>query len=375
MTTVHDVAGAGPGTHALVIGVGSYHHLLGGTGTSLDNPYGLGQLGSPPISALRVAEWLLNELHNPEAPLASLEVLISSPAPAVVATPSGPVTVEPATMTNIASAASRWFARADEHAENVAVFYHCGHGLESTDLALLAQDFGAPGGAPIRPWEFAYNFHRTYRGMAQCKARGQFYFIDACRQVSADVLAFDGRDLQVLAAPQLRGNNTRSAPILYASARESRAFAQTDGVSRFTGALLAALSSNGTERRAGTWRVSSEILGRAVLARIQLGNIPGVPAQQCVVGGESTGPVALHTITGNPQVPVLVTAATAPASTSLEFRRNGESSPGTTLVGPPPWRQDVPAGTYTIVARDGTSVVADLGEDWVLPPIYERELT
>ncbi|RYP87302.1 hypothetical protein EKO23_06815 [Nocardioides guangzhouensis] len=375
MTTVHEVAGAGPGTHALVIGVGSYDHLLGGSHTLLDNPYGLGQLGSPSISALSVAEWLLNELYNPAAPLASLELLISAPTPAVVATPNGPMTIEPATMTNIANAASRWFARADAHAENVAVFYHCGHGLESADLALLAQDFGAPGGAPIRPWEFAYNFHRTYRGMAQCKARGQFYFIDACRQVSADVLSFDGRDLQVLVAPKLRGSNLRSAPILYASARESRAFAQTDGVSRFTEALLAALSSNGTERRGGIWRVSSEILGRAVLARIQLGNLPGIPEQLCVVDGESAGPVTLHSLNGNPQIPVHVRAATAPPTTSLEFRRSGETVSGTTLVGPPPWRHDVPAGTYTIVARDGAATIADLGEDWILPPVYERELT
>ena len=34
---VHDVAVAGPATHALVIGVGDYPHLNGGSGQRTDN--------------------------------------------------------------------------------------------------------------------------------------------------------------------------------------------------------------------------------------------------------------------------------------------------------------------------------------------------
>jgi hypothetical protein len=374
MTTVYELAGTAPGTHALVIGVGSYDHLLGGTGTMLDNPYGLAQLGSPPLSALRVAEWLLNDLHNPDAPLASLEVLVSATTAAVLQTPSGPVTVEAATMSNIKAAAARWFQRADSDPENITIFYHCGHGLESSDLALLAQDFGSPGGTPATPWDCAYNFHRTYLGMSRCAARGQFYFVDACRQVSADALEFDGLDLATLVAPRLRGNSPRSAPILFASARESRAFAPTDDISRFAKALLAALSSNGNERRGGVWQVSSDSLGKAVLARVRLGNLPGVPPQACVVDGESVGPVTLHTLGGPPDVPVVVTDASAPPSTSLEFWRTGDQTPNRVLVGPSPWRDDVRAGTYTLVARDGGATFADLGEDWVVPPVYELEV-
>lgn len=374
MTTVLDIGGTDPGTHALVIGVGSYDHLLGGKELLLDNPYGLKQLGSPPISALRVAEWLLGSLQNAKAPLASLEVLISAPTPATITTKSGPVEVEPATMANIADAASRWFDRANTNPNNVTFFYHCGHGLQSADLALLAQDFGAPGGDPAAPWARAYNFERSYRGMARCAARAQIYLVDACRQVSADALNFDGQDLQTLVAPKLRGNLLRSAPILYATAREARAFAATDQASRFAAALLTALSSSGMERLNGTWRVTTDSIGKAVRTCIRLGNGPNTPDQECVVSGEAAEPVTLHTSAGNPQVPVIVTAVDTPPSSALEFWRAGEPTPRTTVAGPSPWRHDLVAGTYSIMVRDGQVPIVDLGEDWILPPAYEREL-
>lgn len=374
MTTVRKVDGAAPGTHALVIGVGTYDHLIGGSGLLLDNPYGLKQLGSPPISALHVAEWLLGSLQNAAAPLASLEVLISAPAPVTMTTPQGPVPIEPATMANIAEAAQRWFKRANSNPDNVAFFYHCGHGLQSSDLALLAQDFGAPGGDPAAPWARAYNFERTYRGMAHCAARAQVFLVDACRQVSADVLNFDGQDLQTLVAPKLRGNALRSAPILYATAREARAFAATDQASRFAAALLAALSSSGMERFNGKWRVTTDSIGRAVRTCVRLGNGPTTPQQDCVVAGEAAEPITLHTSGSNPQVPVVVTASGAPSSSSIEFRRPGDAIPMTVVAGPAPWRHDLAAGTYSIVVKDGQLTVVDIGEDWILPPAYEREL-
>jgi hypothetical protein len=60
LTVLND--GRGPRTHAIVIGIGGNEHLKGGTGTPLPNllQYGnLGQLTSPPRSALAVADALL----------------------------------------------------------------------------------------------------------------------------------------------------------------------------------------------------------------------------------------------------------------------------------------------------------------------------
>ena len=58
---VHDAAVAGPATHALVIGVGDYPHLNGGTKKRTDQHDGMEQLTSPPISARQFASWLLSD--------------------------------------------------------------------------------------------------------------------------------------------------------------------------------------------------------------------------------------------------------------------------------------------------------------------------
>jgi Caspase domain len=379
VTTVLDRGTAAPGTHALIIGVGTYDHLLDGPGPMLDSPYGLKQLGSPPMSAKKFAEWLLTDLRNNTAPLASVEVLISSTTPTSVSVPGvGHVAVEAANMENILAAGDRWFARANALSENVAVFYHCGHGLQSSDLALLAQDFGAPGGAPARLWSNAYSFDQTYRGMGACKANGQFFFVDACRQTSADLLNFDGLSLQTLADPVLRGNNaTRNAPILYATAREAQAFAQSDKVSRFTDALILALGSNGSSKSQGRWRISNDTLGLGVIKRIEFGNVEGVPHQDCVLDGESSGTTVLHELDATPAVPSVLkvgpTTGTLAAAT-LAFHLNDNPMADLTASGPSPWTLDVLAGSYSVKAVDGPQVLLDLPGEWVLPPAYERDM-
>lgn len=377
MTTVVDTKAPGPGTHALVIGVGVYDHLINGPGTRLDTPFGLGQLGSPPLSATRFANWLMGEMSNDEAPLASLEVLISAPNPVMLTRPDGTeVEIEPAKMANINAAVERWKAQAETHSENITVFYHCGHGLESADLILLAQDFGAPGGAPAQIWTNAYNFDSTYLGMASWKAHGQFFFVDSCRIVDQTVLNYGVATSAPLVAGMLRGQNTtRDAPKVLATVREARAYALTDGVSRFTTALIDALESNGARRRAdGTWKVTAGTVGEAVVARVELGNVDGVPFQTCEANGQVTGgKAAMHTLSGIPRVPMRVVGNGLPPTTSLEFRKPG-ISPALTAGGPSPWRLEAQAGTYELCVLDGAIVVADHPEEFIIPPVYERNL-
>ncbi|HET6478699.1 MAG TPA: hypothetical protein VFG35_01480 [Actinoplanes sp.] len=63
-------------THALVIGVSAYDHLPSvGAG-----PFGLSQLGSTAIGAYRFAVWLRDHYRNPDAPLATIRLLLSPSA-------------------------------------------------------------------------------------------------------------------------------------------------------------------------------------------------------------------------------------------------------------------------------------------------------
>src|SRR6266850_4512990 len=73
-----------PGAHALVIGVGQYPHLLGGDADIIEDPMGLRQLESPPVSAKVFTHWLIPKVDpqqaqfsNPDAPLATVDLVLS----------------------------------------------------------------------------------------------------------------------------------------------------------------------------------------------------------------------------------------------------------------------------------------------------------
>src|SRR5947199_9944041 len=67
-----------PGTHAVVIGIGRYPWLVGGKAKPrFAQNDGMAQLTSPPASARAFATWLLETYENPEAPLVSLDLLLS----------------------------------------------------------------------------------------------------------------------------------------------------------------------------------------------------------------------------------------------------------------------------------------------------------
>lgn len=129
------------GTHVLIVGVGEYPCLLGGDSVRLlDKPMGLGQLSSPPLSAVALADWFIGRqtlgpevdepvgFHNPNAPLASVEMLVS-PGLSYQCRDCTNVAVEPTTRDNIDCSYGAWVERAKSHAGNIAVFYFCGHGI------------------------------------------------------------------------------------------------------------------------------------------------------------------------------------------------------------------------------------------------------
>jgi hypothetical protein len=144
---VRDAAVAGPATHALVIGVGAYPHLNGGTKKRSNRHDGMEQLISPPISARMFASWLMSEFSQPNKPLASVALLLSEAAPSPFVDPNNPnnsVVVAEADSSNVRLAIQHLFRRGDENADNLLVFYFCGHGIAAgTDTALLLADYGA----------------------------------------------------------------------------------------------------------------------------------------------------------------------------------------------------------------------------------------
>ncbi|RCR71261.1 caspase family protein [Larkinella punicea] len=254
-----------PQTHAFVIGVGAYRHLPeGDLYNTKPAPFtmGLGQLTSPPISAKAFTDWLISTHRNLDAPLGSIELLIS-PAGQYKSPNGNNIPVEAATFSNIADAFDRWVARCDESKQNVALFFFCGHGLDYMTTTLLTEDFGASSG---RPWENAIDFTTTYTGMIDCQAETQIFFLDACREANKESLKSEGYKPRPLKTSQKTQFPPRAAPIFKSSLQGGTADAIQEEVSFFTQELIRTLNNFGAEDQVEDfWRVTPESLSKGLM--------------------------------------------------------------------------------------------------------------
>lgn len=264
---VHDVAVAGPATHALIIGVGAYPHLNGGAGKRTADHDGMEQLTSPPVSAREFAAWLVSEFHHPDKPLASVALLLSEAAPTPFVDPTDGAkifAVAEATSTHAENAIKAFFKRGDQDVGNQLIFYFCGHGIgQGTDTALLLADYGED---ELNALRGAIDFRILRLGMNRCKAANQIYFVDACRS-STDTLieAAGNAGLVVIAAgPRPHGLEPRRAPVFYATHNGFKAYALPGQATIFTDALLQGLRDLGADDDMGDWRVTTGKLQTAV---------------------------------------------------------------------------------------------------------------
>jgi hypothetical protein len=120
-----DPGASTPQAHALLIGVGKYPHLIGGTGPLAINHFNMGQLPSPPASAQAMANWLIDKrttTHlNLNVPLGTVELLLS---PTTYTDPAGMVhIVDDATFANISTAFQSWLTRCNRNPDNIGIFY------------------------------------------------------------------------------------------------------------------------------------------------------------------------------------------------------------------------------------------------------------
>ena len=376
MTTLLHDDGNGPATHLFAIGVGAYRHLAGGS-EPLEHLAGvrLAQLSSPPRSARTITDWFLRELHNPEAPLGSVELLVS-PAESYEMPDGRDVDVEPATIANIKVAFDRWWDRCDGHEDNVAVFYFSGHGLMREIVALLAEDFGS---SPQRPFESSVDFTMTFEGMARCKAGRQLYLVDACRQVMHSTLPLQRIDATALSIGEFRREGRREAPILYASAEDDRAYALRGRPTRLAEALVRSLSGAGSERIGGRWAVTFRQLVQTAAEIIDRENVPEAPMQRPRVEGEASElPTVLHVPTKTPSVGLTIGClpedALAQADLSLVSVRDAAKRYARRPAAAP-WELEVEPGDYDVAARFATGGFHDRVDQLLaIPPFADHAL-
>jgi hypothetical protein len=254
-------------------------------------------------------------------------------------------------MAAVAAAFEAWYGRCDTHEDNVAVFYFCGHGVERESPFLLLEDFAR---SPLALLENALDIGQTYQGMARCRAREQYFFVDACREIPFQLLQLLSGNARVLVTPQAVGDQRRDTALVYATSGGAKAYGRPGRPTRFTEALLRALDGLGGRLDGAGWVVDVSSLQRAVTLLLGSG-AGGAPVQVPSVRGAGLG--VLHTMPHAPLVPVSLACRPAAAVQAGAPRLSPLAAlPGAVRHAAIPslvasatgWSVEVPADIYTL---------------------------
>ena len=365
-SVIHENAAAQPATHVLLVGVGRYPHLIGGTGPLYAEHGGMRQLSSPPLSAVAFANWLISSFGHPAKPLGSVALLAAGDDDVEFKHPvTGAVTtLQIPSFANLETAAKEWKARGDSSPNNLMLFYFCGHGIANgPDLALILQDFGEEADSAL---ESALDFRRFRLGMERCKARHQCYFIDACRTGDSNIIDAAGYAGRPIFTPTTRRDRTlpvRQMPAFYSTFAGERAQSRTDEVSLFTEAVLRALKGGGADDTSGDWWVDTSQLQKTVQFMMERAHEQGFPSAQ-INPVDDMSTFSLHQLTADPSVPVVIGCRPAELNKHATL---SWSSGGATEQRPPKdkdWDTVLEIGDYTFSA--------DLPPGQAAPPPADR---
>jgi hypothetical protein len=367
---VHQTNSACPATHAIVIGVGDYPYLLGGSKTLSPHNDGMGQLSSPPISARAFAEWLINSYWNSGKPLGSVALLLSEePAGDFVNPKTGArVTPERASYANVASAIWDWAKRSAENRDNLLIFYYCGHGVaQGSDISLLLSEYGNGGGPPL---EEALDFRKFRLSMSRNLPGQQLYFVDACRASSDTLIGAFNYAGRVPVTND--GQVPAEAPVFYATLAGEDAFGKKDEISFFTNALLKGLDGMGSDNPEGEWLVTTTRLKEAIDYEMKRAFEAGAKRKQVPPTDELTT-FPIHHLKADPEVPVIVTCAPDSHNVSAEFvceYRGVERDRRPPLAGS--WPLTLPAGQYEFRAELPCCLHEPKEKPVYVRPIYRK---
>jgi hypothetical protein len=384
MTLVFEQVRNAPQMHALVIGVGDYRFCKDGSryqrpkeGAAPSVAHEYTQLLSTPVSACTVAEWLLeHQRDDPVAPLGSLDVLVSAADPVVVAGTG----VQRASHGGLQARIGPWLERCNRHPQNVAFFFFTGHGYAlDTDQLLLLDDVGTPG-KPFFNGAFPLPDTRA-AVLAACHARTVCFFIDACRTGEAkDLLATPPRGQALLDAPPgLPG--PRDAPLILSTADGASAYGDPRGLTRFTVALLDALSGLAAEQQGpeGYWDVTTHLLPvlHKLTKRRRTDAVAAGAAQVPQEAGTPQGGV-IRRLAGPPAVPFTLWCRPREALLEAHLGLVPDRRPDDRLSRSPKperWQDRVPAGHYDYSAQFAAGSYPDSEcRLFLLPPHVEYDL-
>lgn len=364
----------GPQTHILIVGVGSYPFLSGGRQSkeqTFDGAQLLGQLGSPPISAEAFYKSILNLNENGcwITPLGTVDVLVSADAESVGLFDGKEL--EPATIANVKSAYWRWKERCNTDEGNTALFFFCGHGLDNGEQYLLAEDFGENTG---NPWEGTFAFDMTRRAFSACKAKTQIFLIDACRQLTNNMVSTD-LPKNPIDPPNRYVTESKFSLVQKAAAPNEAAYGIDGQPSFYTKALINALHGHASSNKSDNWIVSTAAIATQMTTLLmQVAESEGYD-QRCI---STTSDVTdLLKLPGPPEVPLTITCKPDQAliHASLSYQELNTQMGSSRPPSNEPWKVIVAAGIYLMdasFANGGYTSVPPRVKS-VIPPFTNEE--
>jgi hypothetical protein len=355
-----------PGTHAIVIGVGRYEWLMDGKKkpTFAQND-GMAQLTSPPESARAFTKWLLDTYDNPDAPLATLDLLLSD-TKGKFKVGSKEVSIAAASFDNVSQAIRDW-AKRGALKDDVLLFFFSGHGICAGDqTTLLCADYGSDDTSPLR---HAIDFRKLRIAMDRFAARRQCFFVDACRVATSGILeTFDYYGQPVIDPVAAHSPQPRQAPVFHSALAGQQAYGRKNKPSYFTEALLRAFDGPASDdARDGRWWVQTSVLLKALQPVLQ--RVLKDPPQ--VVTAEDLSDFPLHRLKDRPRnIPVDVWCdpkeRTAKATLSYSGAKASKTRPTPSAEA---WQLDLAEGRYTFKAKvTGPTGAGVLDDEQIRPP-------
>lgn len=367
---VHEEPVTGAATHAIVLGIGDYPHLLGGSDTLSEHNDGMGQLTSPPVSARKLAEWLIQNYQNPNQPLASVSLLLSEAPRKDFINPKSQQTHQPeaATYANVKRAIGAWALRGRQNKENFLIFYFCGHGIaQGSDMSLLMSDYGENDLA--LPLDHAIDFRRFRLLMSRNLPSRQIYFVDACRANSDRLIETLGYAGDPMAPAGAAG--VAEAPVYYATLSGELAFGKPNAVSVFTDGLIKGLNGSGSDDSEGEWRVTTSRLKEAIDYHVRQALEGGAKRAQVPPTDDLTT-FDIHYLSGLPEVPVSVTCKPPSENENAEFVCEGGALRNRRRPDSAHWTLPLPAGKYRFAAEFPSGNRTSIEQEVHVRPIYRK---
>ena len=272
MSRIFEQAQAAGGTRVLILGAGAYPHARK---ANLRVPE-LQPISSAAKSAMDLAARIVGDWRDCfMKPLASVDLLVAgvgiSADPPLIEIDGLTHRLDPPTMENVKQARDRWLMGAI--AEDVLIFYCCGHGLllPSAGQTFLTTSFGKD---EYSPWGDTIALDDFAVGLKECAPRQQWLFFDCCSNIPPIALRTPnarGEPLVVSVAgtrnEMVRRNGDLSQVVISSASPEASALGKDNRASRFMEALLEACEGVGCQRNTnGRWWVDDAGLLAAIIS-------------------------------------------------------------------------------------------------------------